>query len=107
MGKILGLCDKACTSDTNDLVTWDDFLRNWYSAPLWGNVKQNHTSFSDMITRRSQALGSRGRDIAKILRSCSPALNSQDMTRFCKDDEILYIAGELDSKYSAIGQKWM
>ncbi len=86
-------------------LMWSEFLNRWYSAPLWGELRANE-AYSEMARRRVEALARRGRDIAAVLRQCSPPKCSIDDWRGVTAKNTLFIAGELDKKYCNIGREW-
>jgi len=59
-----------------------------------------------MIQRRLSSLRSRRRDIASVLRGCSPPQFSHDDWRTVVPSRTLFVAGGLDAKYSRIGREW-
>lgn len=86
---------------------WIDFLESWYSVNLWGNLKERNKSlFSLMVQKRTVSLKDRGADIAYILEICS--VGAEDKQYWSNIDPIRthFLAGEYDSKYTAIGQEW-
>lgn len=44
---------------------WSTFLNKWYSADLWGDIKQS-PSYADMIIRRARHLSSRGGELSTV-----------------------------------------
>jgi 2-succinyl-5-enolpyruvyl-6-hydroxy-3-cyclohexene-1-carboxylate synthase len=91
-------------SDERNSV-WTHFLEHWYSAPLWGNLSQNY-GFNELINKRADSLSLRGKDIAMVLSQSSPPKNNQNSWRSCSAESTLFIAGDLDEKYSRIGKTW-
>jgi uncharacterized membrane protein/pimeloyl-ACP methyl ester carboxylesterase/O-succinylbenzoate synthase len=84
---------------------WSEFLNEWYSAPLWGKLR-GHESYSDMVSRRVEALSRRGYDIAAVIRQCSPPECSNEDWRGVIAKNTLFITGENDKKYCKIGRQW-
>lgn len=86
---------------------WSDLLSNWYGAKLWGDLrKRKYEKYVEMTTRRARSLGRRGPDLAIVLRACSPPRNPDSDWSNAISSRTLFIAGELDAKYSAIGNQW-
>ena len=90
---------------TEEKLLWGRFLRKWYSSPIWGNL-QKSDSFDSMMTKRAQALSSRGRDLGACLLQSSPPNCQKNDWQSCSNATTLFIAGELDTKYSEIGRFW-
>ena len=58
------------------------------------------------MKKRLASLILRRQDIASVLYGCSPSLSSQDDWKAVVSSKTLYVAGQLDKKYSYIGRKW-
>ena len=86
-------------------IIWSAFLNRWYSAPLWGKLR-THDAYTDMASRRVEALSTRGCDIAAVLRQCSPPRCSNEDWRGVMGKNTLFIAGESDKKYCNVGRQW-
>jgi 2-succinyl-5-enolpyruvyl-6-hydroxy-3-cyclohexene-1-carboxylate synthase len=84
---------------------WSEFLNRWYSATLWGKLR-THEAYTDMASRRVEALSRRGCDIAAVLRQCSPPRCSNEDWRGVMGKNTLFIAGESDKKYCNVGRQW-
>jgi len=84
---------------------WGSFLDRWYSAPIWGQIKQRE-DYHELISKRSQTLGLRGRDLSRVLSDCSPPRNHKQDWEFCLPSSTLFVAGNLDTKYTAVGKTW-
>mmetsp|Transcript_34261 Transcript_34261/g.83098 ORF Transcript_34261/g.83098 Transcript_34261/m.83098 type:complete len:2335 (+) Transcript_34261:208-7212(+) len=87
-------------------IHWSKFLRRWYSAPFWGNLKSSGELYNTMIKKRAFSLSNRALDLAAVLQQCSPPLNRLDDWRAAHAERTLFITGDLDEKYSAIGDNW-
>jgi 2-succinyl-5-enolpyruvyl-6-hydroxy-3-cyclohexene-1-carboxylate synthase len=100
------LCDKACLhfSGTESKLLMDGFLKRWYGNAIWSSLKERGSIYSQMIEKRSRQLSLRGKDIALALSHCSPPKGSREDWRFCRSQNTLFIAGELDAKYTSIGK---
>ena len=86
---------------------WSDLLSKWYRANLWGNIRdRKYEDYVDMITRRVKSLAARGPDLAIVLRACSPPRNPDSDWSSSIPSQTLFMAGELDTKYVAIGNQW-
>jgi len=93
--------DKSATS------MWSDLLSKWYGANLWGNIRdRKYEEYVDMIARRAKSLAARGPDLAIVLRACSPPRNPDSDWSSAIPLQTLFMAGEFDTKYSAIGNQW-
>ena len=87
-------------------VIWSDLLSRWYGAPLWGELRMQESAYCDMIERRIETLSTRGKDIAAVLRQCSPPRCSSEDWRGVNAENALYIVGERDRKYCTLGRQW-
>lgn len=88
-------------------LLWSDFLHNWYSASVWGNLqKSSSKSYVKMIKKRTESLSTRGKDFASALAQCSPPRHRRDDWRALIAEDTLVIAGSMDEKYSSIGRDW-
>ena len=95
------------TSTSNSYSTWSDFLSNWYQAPLWGGIRESsYERYTDMVLKRTGSLTARGPDLAIVLRACSPPRNIDTDWSGATTSRTLFVAGELDAKYSDIGLQW-
>ncbi|KAL3810825.1 hypothetical protein ACHAXA_007515, partial [Cyclostephanos tholiformis] len=95
------------TSDVQDLECLTRFLTNWYTQSLWGDLRTRHPiKHKAMMTTRLKSLVRRRLDIASVLYGCSPSLSSQEDWKAVVPSATLFIAGELDKKYSSIGRAW-
>jgi 2-succinyl-5-enolpyruvyl-6-hydroxy-3-cyclohexene-1-carboxylate synthase len=106
--KISSLSDRSSLrTDVDDSVlVWSDFLSTWYDASIWGSLKK-HTKFERLMSKRSDTLARRGKDLAAVLRQCSPPRCRGDDWRGVKPENVLFISGSRDEKYTAIGQDWL
>jgi len=95
-------CDLTSSPDN----LWADFLQSWYGMPMWGDFKEKDHFFKNMIRKRKRSLAHRGRDIAEVLRQCSPPRNSKDDWRGVHPERTLFLAGSRDSKYVETGKLW-
>jgi len=108
--QILRACNRSflmadALSDNSHL--WSAFLDMWYSAPLWGDLRtRSPERYRTMVTKRMDALTSRGQDLAAVLRQCSPGRLANDDWKYANPDTTLYLAGELDEKYAKLGKRW-
>ena len=86
---------------------WSGLLANWYGAKLWGNLRnRKYEKYVEMTTRRAKSLGRRGPDLVIVLRACSPPRNPDSDWSNAILSRTLFMAGELDTKYSTIGNQW-
>jgi 2-succinyl-5-enolpyruvyl-6-hydroxy-3-cyclohexene-1-carboxylate synthase len=85
---------------------WTDVLNRWYDMPLWGRLSQKGEAYHLLQSRRAASLSRRGRDIAEVLACCSPPRNKETETERNFPKFTLYVAGELDKKYSDIGKSF-
>jgi len=109
--KMMAVCNRLYVTKSSlsqNSIQWASFLTRWYGVkPLWGNLQEsNRSDYEEMITRRTNALCSRGQEISAVLSAASPARSSQSDWRAVAPDKTLFIAGQLDEKYSVIGEKW-
>jgi 2-succinyl-5-enolpyruvyl-6-hydroxy-3-cyclohexene-1-carboxylate synthase len=104
--EIENLCDKACLhfSVTETKLIMDGFLKRWYDNAIWSSLKTRGNMYYRMIEKRSLQLSFRGKDIALALSHSSPPKGNKDDWRFCLSENTLFIAGELDVKYTSIGK---
>ncbi|CAJ1955113.1 unnamed protein product [Cylindrotheca closterium] len=93
-------------SPSDAKIHWSKFLQRWYSAPLWGNLKSSGDLYNVMIDKRVSSLSNRAFDLAAVLEQCSPPLNRLDDWRAAQAERTLFITGDLDEKYSRIGDAW-
>ena len=94
-------------SEAQDSERLVRFLENWYTQPLWGDIRERHPlKHQTMMNKRLASLVLRRQDIASVLYGCSPSLSSQDDWKAVVSSKTLYVAGQLDKKYSHIGRKW-
>jgi 2-succinyl-5-enolpyruvyl-6-hydroxy-3-cyclohexene-1-carboxylate synthase/pimeloyl-ACP methyl ester carboxylesterase/L-alanine-DL-glutamate epimerase-like enolase superfamily enzyme len=89
-----------------ETMIWSDFLRNWYSASLWGSVSGNEQVYPKMLERRMASLAYRGLDHAKVLRQCSPPRCSAEDWRGVKAQDTLLLVGSMDNTYCKMGRQW-
>jgi 2-succinyl-5-enolpyruvyl-6-hydroxy-3-cyclohexene-1-carboxylate synthase len=95
------------TSDVQDMECLTRFLTNWYTQSLWGDLRMRHPmKHQAMMTTRLKSLVRRRLDIASVLYGCSPPLSSQEDWKAVVPSKTLFVAGELDKKYSSIGRAW-
>ncbi|KAL3938565.1 MAG: hypothetical protein SGBAC_006544 [Bacillariaceae sp.] len=87
-------------------IHWSKFLRRWYSAPLWGNLQSSGDLYNGMIDKRASSLSNRALDLAAVLQHCSPPLNRLDDWRAAQAERTLFVTGDLDEKYSRMGEVW-
>jgi 2-succinyl-5-enolpyruvyl-6-hydroxy-3-cyclohexene-1-carboxylate synthase len=91
----------------SQMVIWSDFLRKWYNAPIWGNLPNVLTlEYQNTITKRWKMLVTKGRDVGAAMRDCSPPRQSRIDWKGASNELTLFIAGELDAKYSHLGRVW-
>lgn len=104
--EIVSLVDKTCLtmSYSEAKLLTDGFLRRWYGTPMWGSLTQRGLTYRHMIEKRSRHLVFRGKDLAVAMSQLSPPRNNRDDWRYCTFGRTLFIAGELDSKYTEIGK---
>eukprot|EP00980_Cylindrotheca_fusiformis_P013255 scaffold3373_cov137-Cylindrotheca_fusiformis.AAC.15 len=93
-------------SDEDCNVHWGRFLNRWYNAPVWGELINNPELYRPMIKKRIASLSQRSRDLASVLRQCSPSRCRVDDWRGAPAERTLFVTGELDRKYSTIGEDW-
>ena len=97
----------ARQNDKSVSSMWSDLLASWYGAKLWGELRnRKYEKYVKMTTRRARSLGRRGPDLAIVLRACSPPRNPDSDWSNAISSRTLFMAGELDAKYSAIGNQW-
>ena len=87
---------------------WSEFLQRWYDASIWGDLRtRSPERYEAMVTRRINALSSsRGRDFAAVLTQCSPGRHLDTDWKYVNNANTIFLAGELDTKYSTIGKTW-
>lgn len=96
-----------CPSSPDQQLTWAPFLMKWYGAGLWGNLQAvDSSAYREMLRRRMHHLSIRGPDLASILRSCSPPINTSLDWKYVDPGKTLFISGKLDKKYSTLGKEW-
>ncbi len=80
-----------------------DFLEQWYSNPLFSNLRQHPVVFAAMLQRRLQ---NRPEEVARALCGLSlgrqPSLGNKVSTLKAP---LLIMVGELDSKFVAVGKE--
>ena len=106
--RLLGVAKKsALMSETaeDNKVSWSHFLHKWYSAPLWGNLHDSDL-YTPMVEKRALTLSRRARDLATVLRQCSPPRCRGDDWRSVVPEKTLFLCGDLDEKYSKLGDMW-
>ena len=95
------------TADAQDLECLTQFLTSWYTQSLWGDLRKRHQmKHQTMMKTRLKSLVRRRLDIASVLYGCSPSLSSQEDWKAAVPSKTLFVAGELDKKYSSIGRAW-
>ncbi len=109
--KIRNISNKALLSNVSNTsvhnLQWAEFVSNWYSSPLWGDLKKRKPSvFTSMVKKRVEALNYRANDMGRILFGCSPPRNSQVDWRYIVPSNTAFLAGKLDKKYSNIGKQF-
>lgn len=106
--KITSLSDRSALLANPDDTTlvWSEFLSTWYDASIWGSLKL-HSKFPGLMGKRSDTLARRGKDIAAVLRQCSPPRCRSDDWRGVEPENTLFISGSRDEKYTTIGQDWL
>jgi pimeloyl-ACP methyl ester carboxylesterase/O-succinylbenzoate synthase/uncharacterized membrane protein len=82
---------------------WTSFVDSWYEPPIWGRLRGSQ-KYNSLRRRRSQTLHVQGNEIASVLRGCSPPRDIPSTKIQSLGEETLYLAGEQDAKYSAIGK---
>eukprot|EP00977_Amphora_coffeiformis_P008286 scaffold1872_cov262-Amphora_coffeaeformis.AAC.18 len=85
-------------------LLWSEFVDSWYSAPLWGGL-QGRREYEQLRKRRSQSLHKRAADIAAVLRGCSPPRDCPSTPPKVFDENVLFVSGTEDEKYSDIGEE--
>ena len=106
--EIKAICNKAVLmpqGTSTERVLWGQFLSNWYSSPMWGNLRTKQ-NFPELASQRSNSMHKRGRDLAVVLRKCSPPLNTRHDWELCSPRSTLFLAGSHDSKYVEMGERW-
>ena len=93
-------CSESSTKE------WSHFLNKWYSASIWADLRTKKSEYRSMLSRRVSANVSRGSDHAKVLTTCSPPVCRQDDWRALVPSNTLFLAGELDEKYSTVAGRW-
>jgi L-alanine-DL-glutamate epimerase-like enolase superfamily enzyme len=93
-------------TDDDFNLCWSSFLHRWYSAPLWGDLMKKSELVKPLIKKRTSSLSTRGRDLAAVLSQCSPLRCRADDWRGAQAERTLFITGDLDRKYSDIGEEW-
>lgn len=87
--------------------SWSEFLQRWYGASIWGNLRtRSPERYEAMVNRRIDSLSIRGRDFAAVLSQCSPGRTLNSDWKYVNSVNTLFLAGELDQKYSSIGKTW-
>lgn len=86
-------------------AVWSAFLKRWYAASIWGEL-QTSEDYPSMLSRRLDTLSKRGKDLAAVLRLCSPGRHTTADWRAVRTENTLFLSGALDAKYSAIGRTW-
>ncbi|GAX16420.1 isochorismate synthase / 2-succinyl-5-enolpyruvyl-6-hydroxy-3-cyclohexene-1-carboxylate synthase / 2-succinyl-6-hydroxy-2,4-cyclohexadiene-1-carboxylate synthase / O-succinylbenzoate synthase [Fistulifera solaris] len=86
----------------NPTTMWGEFLESWYSAPIWGHLKERRPdTYRAILERRTAILQRAGASIAQVLSEASPG---RPENRRCEQDYFdrrhSLLIGELDSKYS-------
>jgi 2-succinyl-5-enolpyruvyl-6-hydroxy-3-cyclohexene-1-carboxylate synthase/o-succinylbenzoate synthase len=102
----IGILSSIKPDSTNPSL-WSKFLHCWYEASLWGSLRSRPYEYSAMLDRRLSTLSVRARDAAEVLRQCSPPKCSTEDWRGVNGAKTLFVAGELDRKYSNLGRKWI
>jgi 2-succinyl-5-enolpyruvyl-6-hydroxy-3-cyclohexene-1-carboxylate synthase/o-succinylbenzoate synthase len=93
-------------SSSRRRAIWSEFVENWYSAPLWGDLKhRNAHQYQDLVRRRVTSLDRRGDDISAVLREGSPSQQNILERHVINAEYTLFVAGELDTKYVKIGKQ--
>ena len=93
-------------SSSRRRAIWTEFVENWYSAPLWGDLKHRNTEqYQDLVRKRVTSLDRRGNDIAAVLREGSPSQQNILEQRDFNAEYTHFVAGELDTKYVQIGKQ--
>ena len=83
------------------------FLTNWYSPPIWGDLRNRQPAkYDSMIQKRVTSLSRRRHDIAAVLRGCSPPQTAQEDWKVVVPSKTWFVAGSMDVKYSSIGRRW-
>lgn len=108
---ILSVCNRAIletsTSPDNRSLLWSNFLQQWYSLPLWGDFRTRKPDrYKTMVSKRIESLANRGRDLAAVLRQCSPGHERNVDWNYVNADKVVFLAGEMDKKYATIGRAW-
>lgn len=86
---------------------WSVFLNSWYDAPIWGDMKARDPDlYRSILERRAKTLSSRADHLALSLEMCSPGANHNMDWKFVDPATTLFLAGERDEKYMAIGTEW-
>jgi len=86
---------------------WMPFLKMWYgNKALWADMEtRNPDAYQEMSQKRLKSLVLRAPDFAHILEICSPGSNADDYWKYISPKNTYYLFGELDQKYSTIGNQ--
>lgn len=103
----LWMASQICRqNDISVRSIWSDLLANWYGAKLWGNLRdRKYEKYVEMTSRRAKSLATRGPDLAIVLRASCPPRNPDYDWSTAISSRTLFMAGELDTKYSALGNQ--
>ena len=86
----------------DNISSVEDFFREWYSKPLFGNLTA-HKDFSLLLQKRKK---SNLQKIKECLGAFSVGSQPPLWDKFQKDSlPIFYLCGQLDEKYKRIGQR--
>ncbi len=94
---------RACLDDglaeAIETKSWPDFLDRWYRLPLFGTLR-HHSVYASLIKRRRE---DHPGTLASALRQLSVGRHDYFDTVIRTLSSCVYITGELDKKYVAIG----
>ncbi|CAB9514247.1 MAP kinase-activated protein kinase 2 (Fragment) [Seminavis robusta] len=106
-GQLAATWNRGCLgASSGSNLLWSDFLKKWYSMPMWGDLYTSGKSFELMAAKRLRTLSYRGVDLAEVLRKSSPPRHSKEDWRGVQPESTLYVAGGRDTKYTELGQRW-
>ncbi|GMH85961.1 hypothetical protein TL16_g10394 [Triparma laevis f. inornata] len=89
---------KKKSIESEDVERW---LEKWYSNEIWGGLKQrNMDVYESLLLNKSRRVKRAGaKNLQRVMNEAAVVDNSDEF----EETEDLFICGELDSKYKAIG----
>lgn len=78
-----------------------DFFSNWYKQPLFFSLQNQPELLNQIIDTRIEMYNT---ELEKVLKDSSPGLNPDNWNILSSLKKSLFIAGQLDSKYSDLSQ---